>query len=67
MKRPWLLMYADALVAMAEFFPLRISEKMSVSSKHLLIERPHPGVVPGLVGQGAHLVHDVRFVCHQSQ
>ena len=59
--------YVAALAAIAAFFPLMISERISVSSSRPLIDRGHSGGLASFVGDRAHAVDDVGVVCHQLQ
>lgn len=59
--------YAAALAATAGFFPLMISERMSVSSRHLLIDGPHATLVAGLVSERAGPIDELGIVRHQAE
>lgn len=47
--------------------PLMISDKMSVSSRHLFVEGAHPSGLSRVVDEGAHLVDDLGLVRHEPQ
>jgi hypothetical protein len=55
------------VAATAAFFALRISERMSVSSRTLAIDAAHPGPFSGLVGGRTDAINQVRIVPHQPQ
>src|SRR5450432_3667538 len=64
-NRPCSVRYVAAFAAMTAFFDLMISERMSVSSRRLLIDRAHSSGFAPFVSDGAHPVNEVRIVCHQ--
>src|SRR5262245_4249967 len=60
--RPSAARYSAARLMTVAFFPLRISERMSVSRRTLLIGRPQTSGTPLSIGLSADLFHQIRNI-----
>ena len=65
--QPCCARYLPALAVTTALLPLRISDRISVSSRTLLIDCAQVGRAPRFVRERAHLVDEVWFVSHQTE